>query len=597
MPRQNDNLHIPQLDRLANAELAKRAMRVIWVHNFLSLIVAFVTDLYRLEPAGTALYTLVSMALGYLRLRTAHQFQRIHVTQPRRWLGMFMALTMLQALSTGAVIPAVFFSHGAGWAFIICLLSVTGISAGSTSSLSPRLKLFRAFQIALLSPTIITMVLFGEGRVQTLSLLVLLWIGQVLVLGNYFHKEFWSGLRAHHQLRLRAEALEKAKQEVEEAIRIKGDFLANTSHELRTPLNGIIGMTDLVLESELTAEQKDHLEDVKTSGETLLKIINEILDFSKLDAGRVKLENVSFNLAELFDKAVRPIRYQAQSRGNELTVDLDEKLPGRFRGDPHRLWQVLTNLLSNAVKFTENGRIGLQAEMLGCTDELCQVAIRVHDTGIGVSSEAQETIFEAFSQADGSTTRKYGGTGLGLAITRQLVELMGGKLTLESEEGRGSTFSIVLDLPRAAEVEPTVSQGRTAFLEGSLEGMKILLAEDNTVNAKLATRVLEKDGVLVDWVADGQQVLEAWQKGRYDLILMDVQMPLMDGFEATEAIRAAENEGERIPIIALTAHAIEGYRDQCLSHGMDDYLTKPLNPRLLRENLRKWAAQLAPQSV
>ena len=590
-------MHIPQLDRLANAELARRSLRVIWVYFFLALIVSYVTDLYLLAPEGTVVYAGLTLIVGYLRMQTARNFERIHSTDPRRWLAIFMAMAMSQALIMGAILPVIFFNWGADWAFIICLLSITGISAGAASSLAPRQKLYRAFQAALLGPSAVTLLVFGEGRDQALSLLVFLWIGQVTVLGRYFHREFWSGLRAHHQLRLRAEALEKAKQEVEEAVRIKGDFLANTSHEIRTPLNGIIGLTDLVLESDLSEEQRDQLSDVKNSGETLLKIINEILDFSKLEAGQAPLVAGPFNLAEVIDKTVRPLRYHARTRGNELIVDLDENLPDRVLGDSHRLWQVLTNIVGNAVKFTEDGRVIIRARIIERDGDICTVELVMSDTGIGIPPQAQATIFQAFSQADGSTTRKYGGTGLGLAITKKLVDLMGGDLHLESAVGQGSTFTIRLRLPVAPAEKRTTREPAAGGEVANLAGLRILLAEDNTVNAKLATRVLEKSGVEVDWVGDGQQALHAWQKGTYDLILMDVQMPHMDGFQATEAIRAMENGRTRIPIVALTAHAFGGYRQQCLDHGMDDYLTKPLKSTLLRATLEKWTAQEEPQSV
>ena len=597
MPRRPQSLHIPQLDRLANAELARRSLRVTWVYFFQALIVAYVTDLYRLAPLGTAIFVGATFLVGWLRMRVARHFERIHGTRPGRWLTTFSALALTQALILGAVLPAIFFNQGANWAFIICLLSIAGISAGAAASLSPRLKLYQAFQTVLLGPTALALLLFGEGKIQALSLLVILWAGQVIVLGRFFHREFWSGLRAHHQLRLRADALEKAKREVENAMRIKGDFLANTSHEIRTPLNGIIGMTDLVLESELTDEQRDNLSDVKISGQTLLKIINEILDFSKLEAGQSGLEAEPFNLAEVIDNVVRPLRYHARSRGNELVVDLDASLPAWVVGDSHRLWQILTNLAGNAVKFTEEGQVKISARSLGREIDPCPVELVVSDTGIGIPPAAQSTIFEAFSQADGSTTRRYGGTGLGLAITRKLVDLMGGEIQLESVEGQGSTFTIRLNYPVAAAGVPTERPEPNGQPQVSLAGLRVLLAEDNIVNAKLATRVLDKIDVKVDWAEDGQQALDAWQKGGHDLILMDVQMPVMDGFQATAAIRAQEDGRSRIPILALTAHAFAGYQQLCLGHGMDDYLTKPLNPRLLREALQKWAPQEELQSV
>ncbi len=587
---------VSELDHLANAELAQRSLRVAFIYVPLTILVSLVTDLHKDFPAETYGYLGIFLIMGIVRTRQARNFKENN--DSRSWLKKFILLTMIPAATLGSIPPMIFFSKGAGWDFIICTMSIIGITAGATSSLAPRKNIFRIFQCTLLLPTVLILAAFSNGKTQGMVLLLLLWLGQVLVLGHYSHKEFWANLRSRHQLKLRASTLEKAKTEVEQACRTKDDFLANMSHEIRTPLNGIIGMTDLVMESDLDQQQLSYLQDVKSSGETLLKIINEILDFSKIEAGGIEIESIPFSIKKMLDKVVRPLRFPAENRGNKLVIELDPDLPTRLFGDPHRLWQVLTNLASNAVKFTENGEITISARQLGQIGRRCTLMLSVSDTGIGISPQAQISIFKAFSQADGSTTRKYGGTGLGLAISQKLVQLMEGEITLNSSEGKGSTFAFLLHLDEAP--AETIEFAKPLREAGTIDlsGLRILLAEDNPVNARLASRLLEKSGVLVELARDGKQAVEAWQNNTFDLVLMDVQMPVMDGFEATALIRKGELEtGDHIPIIALTAHALDGYRDQCLENGMDDFLSKPLNPRVLRECLVLWSPQEEPQSV
>ncbi len=590
--------HIPELNRLANAELAKRSLRVSFVYLPVTIIVALITDLHKYAPYQTLAYLVLFLVVGFLRTRHAHRFDSIHDQNPGRWLKQFSILVMIPVLALGAVFPLVFFQSGAGWDLIICLLSLCGISAGATSSMSARIGILRAFQLGILGPAIPTLIIFGEGRVQALSLLIIIYLAQVLILGRYFHKEFWSGLRAQHQLKLRAKSLEEASAKAELAVKAKGDFLANMSHEIRTPMNGIIGLTRLVLESDLDEQQRDFMEDVKSSGDTLLTIINEILDFSKIEAGGLELESAPFSLQNVLEKAIHPLRISADSRGNELILEYDDNIPSLLNGDSHRIWQILTNLAGNSIKFTENGKITLSAEMMGHSGNLCSLMLKVDDTGIGIPEEAQASIFQSFSQADGSTTRKFGGTGLGLAISSKLVELMGGAITLTSVEGQGSTFAILLNLEAASDESKSTDKDTSKNHTISLDGLRVLLAEDNNVNAKLATRLLEKLNIKVAWVLDGALAVEAWQNNSYDLVLMDVQMPVMDGFDATVQIRQEEEgTGNHIPIIALTAHALEGYRELCLEKGMDDFLTKPINPRKMRETMALWAPEEYQQKI
>lgn len=396
-----------------------------------------------------------------------------------------------------------------------------------------------------------------------------------------------SGLdRASREQEQAISQLISAREEAEQANRAKSDFLAMMSHELRTPMNGVLGMLQLLETTEQTREQAEYTALATESTEHLLKVINDILDFSRIERGALELECIPFNLLELVQGSALVFQHSAQQRGLALELQIQAGLENiEVCGDPTRIRQILVNLLGNALKFTEEGAIHLSLEWQALDHDVLWLTCAVHDSGIGISPERLEHMFDAFQQADSSISRRYGGTGLGLAIARTLAERMGGTLQAESKEGSGSTFTLEIPLP--FQQSPAHRQQAAGDAAPVAAGQEILLVEDKPVNQTVIEAMLRSLGYRVTLVADGIQAVRSAERQRYDAILMDCRLPVLDGYSATREIRAQEN-GRRVPIIALTANALQGDRENCLQAGMNDYLAKPFKRAELQRILQRW---------
>ncbi len=454
----------------------------------------------------------------------------------------------------------------------------------------------QAFELVVAQHDAILPVLHGllEARLQALyarHLALAVMALSALSLAGYLFYSFYQGtVRDMQQQELDDAMLRAAKADAERANAAKSEFLANMSHEIRTPMNGIMGMTELAFDIARDETQRRYLSTVQSSAKSLLSILNGILDFSKIESGQLQLETVRFGTRELVEDALATLEARLSHKGLYLRLNVDPDLPTHVMGDPGRIRQVLLNLCDNAIKFTATGGLTVNVRSMGEQGAWTVMEFQVKDTGAGIPADKQEVIFEAFSQADASTTRQYGGTGLGLTICASLVELMGGRIGVESQPGQGSTFHFSVRVETAPEAQATVSpedmQRSTATTP--TRPLNVLLVEDHPVNQLLATTLLKKWGHTVTLAENGQLAVDVFHTVPWDIVLMDMQMPVMGGLEATTRIRALETSGHRVPIIAVTASAMESDRQATSQAGMDDHLAKPFNAAALRAILDRY---------
>ena len=483
----------------------------------------------------------------------------------------------------------------------IAALCVTllGVAAFAVSSMAAQLASLLAFLVMVLLPISVALMLEDTGIERLVGLLLVTagvafgWVGWQ---SNQVLRRM---MRVENELQSAVEQTRAAQHAAEKASVAKSRFLATMSHEVRTPLNGILGLTRVLAESEVTPEQAEYLALVDSSARTLLTLLNDVLDFSKIEAGKMDVEAIPFQLDRWLDETAAPYLVAAREKGLRMQVRTEGRLPPAVIGDPGRLRQVVTNLLSNAIKFTDRGEVELAVIERGAQGSQVRLRFEVSDTGVGISPEKQATVFGAFDQADTSVTRKYGGTGLGLAICERLVRLMGGGIKLVSVLGKGSVFAFEL-LLALADDETLPLLRRAQVPADAFKGLRVLLADDNAVNELLMRKMLAQMGCDVAVARNGREVVARWEQGGLDLILMDVQMPEVSGLEASQQIRERERgTNRRTPIVALTAHALVGDRERCLEAGMDGYVTKPVETQQLVEAMeaaRTGTAVATPQS-
>jgi signal transduction histidine kinase/FixJ family two-component response regulator len=569
-----------------------------------------------------ALMGLVLFLTG-IRAWLVFRFDALFTAAPRFWCWAYMAdLTALIGLLTLVIVHIVAVAGLAPPGFLA--LTAAAATAGFGVIVYSYQMAVARFVIALVTlPPLVVLVNAPEladwPKSSLAGLGLIAYVLYLLAVTRQLHVERWEGLRTrqlmvaratdleeaqtelrhiHRGLERKAAELRLAKEAAEQADRAKTQFLANMSHEIRTPLAGVIGLSDLMLKSRLEGPQRDYASLIQSSSEGLLRLIDDILDLSKVEAGMLIYERVPFELRALLSELVGLLRFRAREKGIALETAVADGVPEWVEGDPARLRQVLLNLVGNAIKFTEHGRVELSVaaergngphDRSRTEKGINRLVFRVRDTGIGIPQEAHGRIFSLFSQADNSTSRRFGGTGLGLAISRRIVEQMEGEIGFESNPGQGSLFWFWLPLVAAEPVLPAAERSTAASQPGG-RPKRILLAEDDPVNQLVTVRQLEAFGYQVEAVGTGLEALEALEQVPYDLVLMDCQMPELDGYETVQRIRARSGERWRLPIVALTAHAMKEDLDRCLAAGMNDYVTKPFHPETLRRTLEQWLA-------
>jgi signal transduction histidine kinase/CheY-like chemotaxis protein len=571
-----------EYQRQRDSDLARRSFVGGLVYlGFLAALWA-ATDYFSSHPVMLWSVTAVSVVCGAARFLLGYRFERFYRSNPAAWRTAYFVAINLNILAWGLFLMVTFLLYGyRDWKTLLVLICLAGTAPIALAAQTPSPIMIHSFMAALTAPMIAASLYVGGAVNYTMALIFTWYLLFALGHARLLHRQYV-------EYTLEKFALEASKKSAEEANRAKSAFLANMGHELRTPMNAILGMTHLALNSPVDAERRQYLRMVKSAGENLLEMLNSLLDFSKIEAGKVELEAVPFSVRKLADGALQSFLGDAKSKGLQLRSYVDASVPLRLRGDPMRLRQVLVNVLGNALKFTERGEIESRISRIPDPSAGVLLQFTVRDTGIGIAPEKQRSIFEAFEQGDSSTTRKYGGTGLGLAISAHLVELMGGRMWVDSQPGQGSSFHWT------ARFATVTSKDANGVLETASDDvlpatakLKILIAEDHDMSRQLLQKLLDMRGYAVVTAANGKDALREMQGQAFDVVLMDMHMPELDGLGTTAEIRRRERGGRPTPVIALTAEASEGLRDRYMEAGITDYLAKPIKPEKLFELIDK----------
>ncbi len=586
--------HLGDLVRQADRSMSRRSLPGVLTYPVICLLLGFSSSLAGGDPRLYFQASVGSLVLAQLRVAWSLNFDRLYDFSPRLWKTVFMAGLFLASGIWSFLAGWAILSHGVvGWPALLALAITALFCSMSLLVYAQDLTLIYVFASVMFLPTVTILLTHSEDEARLLVLALLLFAVYLVYQGRQVYREHWQAQTNTKLLEIRAAELETARNLAESANHAKSDFLANMSHEIRTPMYGIVGAVEQLLKVDLGAQNRELAETVSTSAGVLLDLIDEVLDFSKIEAGGMTLQTVGFDLTDVVDRLMELFSGRAADKGVELEIEVAEGIPGRLLGDPARLLQVLINLVGNAVKFTDQGRVEVNIAPRGHDDGRTRIRFAVTDTGIGIPLDLQDHLFDAFTQADSSATRRFGGTGLGLAISKRIVELMGGEIEFESAPGAGSNFYFTLPFERQATDEVSLELAASVLRPVAQKrrprrSFRILLVEDNPVNQMVASKQLELLGYKADTADDGLQALEALAANDYDLVMMDCQMPELDGYEATRRIRQRESDKKHTPIVAMTAHAVKGDREKCLAAGMDDYLAKPFLESDLEAMLDRW---------
>ncbi|MDP1914857.1 MAG: ATP-binding protein [Myxococcales bacterium] len=571
------------IEHTAARALAQRVTSIIIVYPLVMLLLAFASGSFSSTPAiAWSAFGIASLVSG-LRWLVA---RKVEVLPHARFMALSHALGIIASLELGLVHAGYLAVHGIEGANLVFMLALVTVSSGGVANLAPDRFLQRAQLFAVLIPPLLSMLVFcaQDRLVITFELGWAAYIVVMTFIGRRVHLDYVLGLEQQVRLAEDARELERARAQADDSNRAKGEFLANMSHEIRTPLNGVLGMAELLARTKLTPEQRDSVDTIVESGAGLLSVLSDVLDFSKIESRKLTIEPIVFSPSMLARQVTALFAHAAQPRSLSLDLQVSPAVPPFVRADGMRVRQVLLNITSNALKFTERGGVTLSVDYAQG-----ELRFAVRDTGPGMDEQTLARLFRPFTQGDASTTRRFGGTGLGLAISHHLALLMGGALSVQSEPGQGSTFTLQLPAPVATEPAPSPVRALATTWAGR---PRVLVAEDNAVNQRVAVRLLESLGCDTQVANDGAEVLRRLEHETFDLIFMDCQMPQLDGYEATRAIRRSEAErSSHLPIVGMTASAIDGDRERALGSGMDDYLTKPVKLALLEDVVARYCGQ------